>query len=174
MRNILPIVQLVAFDLIILAALLCLAIWIYLFIVNTKIRNRNDVPIKKDELYDKKYMEVYRKENLDAVLAATSKDLIEYLTDRYNEKINNENINNENVNVYKIIKKKWTDTSLNCPQSTESLPILVESYGWIIVWKFRDNIGKVRLFEYHTTVDGEWVRCGEVTNEVINEVNKVF
>jgi len=153
--------------------LLCTAMWIYSFIVvkwpkmrdkyrrEEKIETENKILKEIGKTREGIVEEAYRKANLDAVLAATSKDLTEYLSEIYNE-----SIDVIDVHVDKIIKKKWTDSSLNCPRdekdNEETPPILEEIDGWLIVWKFRESLKKVRLFQYHTTVNGEWVRCGEV------------
>ena len=162
------------FDLLTLAAVLCGAITIYTFILQKwpqlsenirrerQFESENTVLKEMNTTRQDVYEKIYTSKNLENVIQATSKDLTEYLSEIYDR-----TVDDIDVFIDKIIKKTWTDSSLNCPSSSPSLPLsdtpvtLEEVDGWLIVWKFRDERG-LRRFQYHASVHGEWVRCGEV------------
>lgn len=108
----------------------------------------------KKKLYDK----AYKSQQLQKLTKATAKDLGEHLS-----KVYNETIGENDIFVQQVVLKKWTDTNLNCPEKGEptELPTLQDLEGWLIVWKFTDANG-TKLYQYHTTVDGMWIRCGEM------------
>ena len=75
------------------------------------------------------------------------------------------NITKYDIYLEKTLRKTWTDNFLNCP--VENQPTVpAKNNGWLFIWKFGD-----KYFEYHTTLGGHVIYCGEIDKDklLINE-----
>lgn len=159
-------------DTTLILAILCCTIMIYTFIINRWPRIRKS--LKEEERKQREqqqlkemgithhdlYTQIHDEALLKKLKDATYDDLIAFLIKADNRQTHNKTHDQIDLVIHKVIKKTWTDSSLNCKvSSTDSL---LKQDGWLIVWKYTDINKTVRFFEYHATTTGQWVRCGEV------------